>query len=66
MSGCRRCGVEHNNGSNFCTRKCRKAWIREHNIKGAKKRAKKMRDEGLMQMGSSFSNENDCQDSPRY
>lgn len=34
---CKRCGDESNNGTNFCTRKCRIAWIRKHNIRGAKK-----------------------------
>ena len=35
---CKNCGKRHNNGTNFCTRKCRMAWIREHQIKGAKKK----------------------------
>jgi len=34
---CKSCGKKSTNGTNFCTRKCKLSWIREHNIKGAKK-----------------------------
>lgn len=35
---CKMCNKSSDNGTNFCTRKCRMQWIREHNIKGQKKR----------------------------
>ena len=37
MARCKKCNIETNNGTNFCSRKHRLQWIREHNIKGAKK-----------------------------
>ena len=38
MGNCKNCGSEHNNGTNFCTKKCRKDWIGQHNVKGAKRK----------------------------
>lgn len=35
---CKQCGTENNNGTKFCTRKCRFVWKKKHEIKGAKKR----------------------------
>ncbi len=63
MSECKQCFCENNNGTNFCSRKCRMDWIKQHEIKGAKKRAVKQQEEYEMSFGSDFSNENDCQDS---
>jgi uncharacterized membrane protein YvbJ len=37
MKNCKYCGKENNNGTKFCTRKCRIAQIKKHQIKGAKK-----------------------------
>ena len=54
---CKQCDKENNNGTNFCSKKCRKQWIREHNIKGAKKKAQRLREDFMMHFGSHFSNE---------
>jgi hypothetical protein len=36
---CKQCGkTEYTHGTNFCSRKCRKAWIEDHKVKGTKKR----------------------------
>jgi len=37
---CKNCDMEltKNSHSNFCSRKCRTEWIRNHNKKGAKKK----------------------------
>lgn len=37
MPYCKQCNTESNNGTNFCSKKHRLKWIREHNIRGAKK-----------------------------
>ena len=67
MPRCKQCHCENNNGRNFCTRTCRIKWIRQHNVKGAKKRerkkARKRQEDYEMGFGSDFSNENDCQNS---
>lgn len=31
MNRCKECGKSNNNGTNFCSHKCRKKWMREHN-----------------------------------
>ncbi len=53
---CKNCGKDNNNGTNFCSRKCRMDWIREHNIKGGKKKAQKAYEKELMSYGSGFDN----------
>jgi hypothetical protein len=53
---CKNCGKENNNGTNFCTRKCRMEWINKHKVKGAKKKAKIKREQELMSWGSGFLN----------
>jgi hypothetical protein len=63
MISCKRCGGKNITGGTFCSKKCRKLWIREHNIKGGKKRAARMYERFLMSFGSDFSNETDCQNS---
>jgi hypothetical protein len=57
---CKNCFKEHNNGTKFCSHKCRVKWRLEHEIKGAKK---KYRDyiSGISHLGSDFANDNDCQ-----
>lgn len=52
---CKNCGKENNNGTNFCTRKCRILWIKAHNIKGGRKRAEKIYEKALMFWGLSSS-----------
>lgn len=47
---CKNCGNSNNNGTNFCTRKCRTSWIKVHEVKGAKKRYRN-HDRNLMQFG---------------
>ena len=39
---CKQCGTESLNGTNFCKRSCRISWIREHSVKGAKKKYRTM------------------------
>jgi uncharacterized membrane protein YvbJ len=57
MRTCKQCGKDNNNGTFFCSRACRKLWVREHQIKGTKKRVKREQELVLMSYGSSFSNE---------
>lgn len=52
---CNWCGTAHTNGSRFCTRKCRKAKIKAHERKGAKK--KYAGDNAHRVFGATFSNE---------
>lgn len=33
---CKQCGKKSESGHKFCNKKCRKAWIKVHNFKGAK------------------------------
>lgn len=54
---CKQCGGKNTNGTNFCRRKCRTTWIREHNIKGGRKRAERAYENELKRWGSDFSNE---------
>lgn len=54
---CKYCGEKSLNGTNFCSRAHRLAWIKDHNVKGAKKKAEKEYELALMSYGSSFSNE---------
>ena len=63
MPVCKQCNNNNTNGTNFCTRKCRTRWVREHKVKGGKKRAKLAIEREAMTYGSDFSNENDCQNS---
>ena len=63
MSKCKNCLGPNNNGTNFCTRKCRKEWVKDHKIKGGKKKARRRQEEFEMTLGSDFSNEDDYQDS---
>ena len=53
---CKECGKARNNGTNFCSRKCRLEWINAHKIKHAKKKLKIMRENELMSFGSDFKN----------
>ena len=64
MAACKQCNNNNNtNGTNFCTKKCRIKWIREHNVKGGRKLALRKQEAYEMSLGSDFSNENDCQNS---
>lgn len=52
---CKQCGTESLNGTNFCKRSCRISWIREHSVKGAKKKYQKLEERYLMSWGLSSS-----------
>jgi len=56
MNTCKQCENLTDNGTNFCKRICRTTWIREHNIKGGKKKAEKRYEKELMSFGSGFDN----------
>ena len=56
MNICKQCGSSNSNGTNFCTRKCRVRWVREHNIRGGRKKAERLRENALMRFGSGFDN----------
>jgi hypothetical protein len=66
ITDCKYCGKDNNNGTNFCSRKCRTSWVREHNIKGRKKKVYGnygILERELMLWGSEFSNECETQGS---
>lgn len=52
---CKQCGSKSLNGTNFCKRICRTTWVREHNIKGAKRWKERKEEEFLMSFGLSSS-----------
>lgn len=63
IMNCKNCGSKNSNGTNFCTKKCRKEYCKQYEVKGAKKRAIIGYERALSGFGSNFSNENDCQNS---
>lgn len=63
MNKCKQCGNKNNNGTNFCTHKCRVKWRLEHEIKGAKRKSIEKEEKFLMSFGSGFSNEDETQNS---
>jgi len=48
---CKYCNSDSTNGTNFCSRKHRILWIREHNIKGGKRKAEQAYERELMSWG---------------
>jgi predicted nucleic acid-binding Zn ribbon protein len=61
MNHCQNCTAENNNGTKFCSRKCRQAWKVSHEIKGAKKKANERKEKALMNLGNGFNNESASQ-----
>ena len=58
MNTCKRCSKVYKGGHrNFCSRECRILWIREHNIKGGRKKAEKAYEKAMMCWGSDFDNQ---------
>ena len=48
---CKQCGVKSKSGHKFCNKKCRKLWVKEHNIKGAKSKSDDLLDYGITGRG---------------
>jgi len=52
---CKECGEVSNNGTNFCSKICRRLWMRDHNYKKKDwKRVRKEYEEELMNWESKF------------
>ena len=57
---CEQCNKENNNGTKFCSHKCRVKWVTEHNIKGQKKKVfgnYGILERKIMSYGSNFNNQ---------
>ena len=51
MANCKQCGKVTDNGTNFCSRRCRLTWVREHNYtKKDWKRIEKQEENILIKM----------------
>lgn len=58
---CKYCGEETNNGTNFCNKRCRELWQKQHEARGAKRRKKRFHEDALMQCGPKFDMEGNAQ-----